>query len=169
VPGTRIRIPLSQRKLDRLLVFAFATFAFTSFAFDRLSAQYADLEAQRGFFVEYLVRFGRTVDPLLIANPMWLRLMCGLSAFVFGPFYLVLVVGLVRGDDRIRVPGLVYAAVMSYSLVVHLGVELLGELPPLNMPVFAATYVPYVVFPLLLAWRLRAPHPFTRPVDERGS
>lgn len=159
-------VPLRERKLDQLLIFGFLTFALTSFCFDRLAAMHADLEQVDGFFARYLVDYGRAVDPLVLANPLWLRIMCGISAFGMGPFYLVMVRAFVRGDERIRVPALVYVCAMAYSLVVHLGVEFLGDLRPLNLPVFWAAYAPYMAIPLLLAWRMWHPHPFSRPASE---
>jgi hypothetical protein len=158
----RRSIPLRERKLDQLLIFGFLTFAFTSFCFDRLAATYPDLEQVDSFFARYLVVYGRTVDPLVLANPLWLRIMSGISAFGMGPFYCVLARAFVKGDERIRIPALIYVCAMYYSLVVHLGVEFLGDLRPLNLPVFWAAYAPYMVIPLLLAWRMRGPHPFTR-------
>jgi hypothetical protein len=163
VSELRRTIPLRKRKLDQLLIFAFATFALTSFCFDRCAVLYADLEAQDGFFVRYLVWYGKTVDPLVLANPLWLRIMSGISAFVMGPFYLLLVRALVKGDERIRLPAIVYGVIISYSMIVHLGVEFFGDLPPLNTPLLLATYAPYVVFPLILIGRMWAPHPFTKP------
>lgn len=162
--GRRV-IPLSQRKLDQLLIFVFATFAFTSFAFDRLAFLYADLEGQEGFFVEYLVQYGKTVDPLVLANPLWLRIMCGISAFMMGPFYFVMIRAFIKGDDRIRIPAFIYSCAITYSMVVHMSVEFWGDLPPLNVPVLLAAYAPYAIFPLVLAWRMRHPHPFTVQTD----
>lgn len=167
--ATRRSIPLRKRKLDQLLIFGFLTFAFTCFAFDRLAATHADLEQVDSFFARYLVAYGRTVDPLVLANPLWLRIMSGISAFVMGPFYFVMVRAFVKGDERIRIPALIYVCAISYSMVVHLGVEFFGDLPPLNVPVLLATYAPYAVIPLLLAWRMRGPHPFTAPPDSAVS
>jgi hypothetical protein len=169
--AARRPVPLRQRKLDQVLIFGFLTFAFTCFAFDRLAATHADLEQVDGFFARYLVVYGRTVDPLVLANPLWLRIMSGISAFAMGPFYFVMVRAFVKGDERIRIPALIYVCAILYSMVVHFGVEFFGDLPPLNLPVFLATYAPYVVVPLLLAFRMRDPHPFTVPAesaDEAG-
>ena len=166
MPSERRRVPLRERKLDQLLIFGFLTFAFTSFCFDRLAATHADLEQVDSFFARYLVEYGRAVDPLVLANPLWLRIMSGISAFLMGPFYLIMVRAFVRGDERIRIPALVYVCAIAYSLVVHLGVEFLGDIKPLNLPVFWATYAPYMVVPLLLAWRMRHPHPFSAVAAE---
>lgn len=156
-------VPLRRRKLDQLLIFGCLTFALTSLCFDRLAIMYADLESATGidaYLARYLILYGKNVDPLVLANPLWLRIMSGISAFVMGPFYLLLARALVKGQSFIRVPALVYAGVMLYSMVVHLGMEIFGDLPPANVPLMVAAYAPYVVFPLALIWRMRTPDPF---------
>ena len=94
-------------------------------------------------------------DPLVVANPLFLQVMSGISAFVFGPLYFWLARGLWRRDPKVRAPALFWVVAMIYSMIVHVAVELWGELPPPNLMVFVGVYAPYVVVPLLVAWRVR--------------
>jgi Mn2+/Fe2+ NRAMP family transporter len=89
--------------------------------------------------------------------------MSGISAFVFGPLYLYFVHGFLQRRNTIRTPAIVYAVVMLYSMVVHIVVELWGDLPPPNLLVFAGVYAIYVIAPVLLLWRMRDARPFGEP------
>ncbi len=99
--------------------------------------------------------------------PVWMRFVTGLSAFVYAPFYLVLVYALIRGRNWIQLPAVIYATmIVTLTGVVVFGVEFIGEQPyrtpnPLG---FLAYNLPYVLIPLLLLIRMRKPEPFTRKV-----
>src|SRR5450830_1803223 len=97
--------------------------------------------------------------------PVWMRLVTGLSAFVYGPFYLVLVFAIVRGRNWIQLPAVIYATMISVITgVIVFGVEFFGEpqYKTHNPVKFLAFNLPYVVIPLILLARMRKPEPFTR-------
>ncbi len=48
-----------------------------------------------------------------------LRVQTALSVFVYGPFYLVLLVALVKRTDFIRVPALVFAGALGSNVVIY--------------------------------------------------
>jgi len=104
-------------------------------------------------------------DPLFMHPPIWMRFVTGLSAFVYAPFYLVLVYALIKGKNWIQLPSVIYATmIVTLTGVVVYGVEFLGELEyrtpnPLG---FLAYNTLYVLIPLLLLIRMRKPEPFTR-------
>ncbi len=104
-------------------------------------------------------------DPLFMHPPVWMRLVTGLSAFVYGPFYLVLAWALVKGKNWIQLPAVIYATMISsLTGIVVFGVEFFGE-PQFQTPnpvKFLSFNTPYVVIPLLLLARMRKPMPFTR-------
>jgi hypothetical protein len=158
-------IPLSARRLDWVFIIGFCVFALTSFFPDRHAAMNADPTAGEGLLAEMMVGYGRDIDPLVAANPMWLRIMSGISAFVMGPFYLILVASFVKGWNRIRMPAIVYASAILYSLVVHVTMELIGPHPPANTPLLLLVYLPYAALPAALAWRMRSTKPFSAPRD----
>ncbi len=145
-----------MRRIDAFFVVTFASFAATSFLFDRTAALDIVGPDSADPFARALYWYGVRYDPLVVANPLFLRVMSAISAFVFGPFYVWLVRGFLRRDERIRTPAVVYGWVMLYSMVVHVAVELWGELPPPNLPVFFGVYAMYVVAPALLLWRMRS-------------
>ena len=137
-----------------MLAATFLGFAATSFLFDRAAALDWVGPDVADPFGRALWWFAQRWDPLVGQNPLFLRVMSGISAFVFGPFYLVLAWALVKGRAWIRTPAIAYAVVMLYSMVVHVAVELWGELPPPNLPVFFGVYAAYVIAPIVLLRRM---------------
>ena len=87
-------------------------FAATSFLFDRAAAMDTVGPDSADPFGRALWMYGMRFDPLVAENPLFLRLMSGISAFVFGPFYVVLAWGLVKGRNWIRMPTIVWASAM---------------------------------------------------------
>lgn len=152
--------PRRTRLLDALLIATFASFALTSFLFDRTAALDIVGPDSSDPFARAVWWYGNKYDPLVAANPLFLQVMSGLSAFVFGPFYLYLCHGLWKRSPSVRVPAIAYAWTMLYSMVVHTAVELWGDLPPPNLLVFVGVYAIYGIAPALLLWRMREPDPF---------
>jgi hypothetical protein len=143
--------------LDAMLVATMVAFAGTSFLFDRAAALDHVSPDSSDPFGRWLWWFGTNYDPLVAANPWFLRVMSGISAFVMGPFYLWAARALWRGDPRLKAPALIYAAVMLYSMVVHIAVEVWGDMPPPNLVVFTLMYAPYCALPILLVRRVGMP------------
>lgn len=104
-------------------------------------------------------------DTLFLHPPIWMRFVTGLSAFVYAPFYIVLVYALIRGRNWIQIWAVIYATmIVTLTGVVVFGVEFLGE-PEWRTPNpagFLAFNLPYVLIPLLLLIRMRKPEPFAR-------
>jgi hypothetical protein len=104
-------------------------------------------------------------DPLFMHPPIWMRFVTGLSAFVYAPFYLVLVYALIKGKNWIQLPSVIYATmIVTLTGIVVFGVEFLGE-PEYRTPNplgLLAYNTLYVLIPLLLLIRMRKPEPFTR-------
>ena len=146
------RAPLPA--IDRVLVAACVAFAATSLLFDRAAALDWVGPEVGDPFGRALYWYAAKYDPLVAQNPLWLRVMSGISAFVFGPFYFVLGWGIAKRRRWIRAPAIVYAAVMLYTMVVHVVVELWCDTPPPNIPVFLGTYLGYAVVPAVLLRRM---------------
>lgn len=154
-------LDLSDRPKDRWFILGFAIFACTSVFVDRLAALDADFCAEDRLWGA-LCWYGRNLDPLFLANPQWLRVMSGISAWVFGPMYLLLAWAFWRGVDAVRMPAIAWAIAMIYSMMVHLWMEVFGDHPPPNLALLLAIYLPYLVLPFAVLGRLRSPTPFTR-------
>ncbi|MEM6997186.1 MAG: emopamil-binding family protein [Myxococcota bacterium] len=140
--------------VDRALVATFVSFAATSLLFDRAAALDWVGPDVADPFGRALWWYGTHFDPLVAENPLFLRVMSALSAFVFGPFYFVLAWGLAKRRAWIRLPAVAYASVMLYSMGVHVVVELWCDTPPPNLWVFFGTYLAYIAAPLVLLRRM---------------
>lgn len=153
--------PLRARPLDLILTLTFAGFGLVAFTFDVTQAIEQDLLTSTNPLATPIVMYAEMADPMVVANPIHLQVMSGLSAMVFGPLHIMIVVMLTRGLDRFRVPALMAASMMVYANTLHTVVELIGPWPPSNLPMMLAVYAPYVLAPLALIWRLRHPQPFS--------
>lgn len=140
---------------DAAIAATLVGFAATSLLFDRAAA--LDLVAvdSPDPFGRMLWWFGTTYDPLVAQNPWFLRVMSAISAFVYGPFYLWAALALWRRNASLRTPALIYASTILYSMIVHVAVEVWGDLPPPSLLIFGLVYAPYCVLPVALVMRCR--------------
>jgi hypothetical protein len=168
-PGLTTRTSRGLTASDRALIACFALFAFTSLVME----PYFVLGDGLARFHDPLGRawyyYAASWDPLFLDAPPFLRLICGIDLFVFGPFYLVAIYAFVRRRDWIRIPGLLYATAMLYSMVVYFGAELWTERGRANLALVFLINVPYPIVAVALAVRLRRPAPFATPTLPRAA
>lgn len=159
-------LTLRDRKIDIFFAVFFAAFTITSIISDLLPTVGVDFShPSSNFFVNSNYWYAHDADPLFMRPPDWMRIVTGLSAFVYMPFYVVLVVSLLRGLNWIQLPSVIYATmIVTLTGVVVFGVEFWGEAAyrTQNPAKFLAFNLPYVLMPLLLLIRMRKPAPFTR-------
>jgi hypothetical protein len=165
VPTTRttphVR-PLRERRGDWFFVLAFAFFTWSSFFSDIVPALGLPIVADSpNLLVRGVWLYAEDADPLLIANPHYMQISTFISAFVFGPFYAVLVWSFVRGWNGIRIPALMYVSAMTYGMVTFLWNEFAGPMPPTRLGWFFGWNLPYLFIPLALGWRMRKVDPFS--------
>jgi hypothetical protein len=159
-------LPLRQRKIDVFFIVIFSLFTVTSLISDLLPTIGVNFShPSSNFFANSNWWYAHDADPLFMNPPTWMRIVTGLSAFVYMPFYIVLVVSIVRRWNWIQLPSVIYAtAIVTLTGVVVFGVEFFGE-PQYRTPnplKFLVFNLPYVLIPLLLLVRMRKPLPFTR-------
>lgn len=161
-PSLRLR----DRPVDILLIALFSAFTVTSLISDLLPTLGVDISApSSNFFVNSNWWYAHDTDPLFAHPPVWMRIVTGLSAFLYMPFYIVLVVSLVRGWNWIQLPSVIYATMIaSITGIIVFGVEFFGEAQwrTPNPVKFLAFNLPYVLVPILLLVRMRKPLPFAR-------
>jgi hypothetical protein len=159
-------LPLRARPIDIVFVAVFAAFTVTSLISDLLPTIGVDIShPSSNFFVNSNWWYVHDTDPLFMTPPVWMRIVTGLSAFVYMPFYVLLVIALIRGWNGIQLPSVMYATMIAgITGVIVFGVEFFGEaqwVTP-NPVKFLAFNLPYVLIPILLLIRMRKPLPFTR-------
>jgi hypothetical protein len=159
-------LPLRKRPIDIFFSVVFLTFAITCGISDAIPTLGIPMSADSAnFLARANYWYAMDADPLFMNPPVWMRFVTGLSAFVYGPFYLVLVYSLIKGINRIQLPAVIYATMISsLTGIVVFGVEFFGEAPfrTPNPTKFLLFNLPYVLIPLLLLVRMRKPNPFHR-------
>ena len=160
-------LPLSRRRIDIFFAIMFAVFTVTSGIADLVPTLGIDFsQPSDNFLVNSNYWYAHDADPLFMNPPVWMRIVTGLSAFVYGPFYIVLVYAFLRGRNWIQLPAVIYATMISsITGIIVFGVEFFGEpeFQTQNPAKFLAFNLPYVLIPLLLLIRMRKPLPFNRP------
>jgi hypothetical protein len=161
-----VTLPLKQRKFDYLFLVFFSWAFITCIISDAIPTLGVVESPHSGNILARLnYSYASVNDPLFLHPPIWMRFVTGLSAFVYAPFYLVLVYSILKGKEWIQLFAVIYGTLISgITGVVVFGVEFFGE-PQWRTPhpwVFLAYNGPYVLIPLLLIIRMRKPLPFQR-------
>jgi hypothetical protein len=163
---TLANLPLRRRGFDFVFIVFFCWAFVTCIISDAIPTlgivQSAD---SPNILAQWNYAYASVNDPLFLNPPVWMRFVTGLSAFVYAPFYVVLVYALITARNWIQLPSVIYATMIaSITGIVVFGVEFFGE-PEWRTPNplgFLAFNLPYVLIPLLLLIRMRKPMPFTR-------
>jgi len=111
-------------------------------------------------FVDMVHSYGSSLDPLLLARPVWWQMTIWLDVLFYGPFYAAAIYAFVKGRDWIRIPAIFYSGMLFADVFIILGEEYAGlHAAPHFMQVLALN-LPWLLVPLLLAYRLRRESPF---------
>jgi EXPERA (EXPanded EBP superfamily) len=165
-PPDRPSLVLRERRIDIFFAVVFAAFTVTSLISDLLPTVGVNFShPSSNFFVNSNYWYAHDADPLFMNPPDWMRIVTGLSAFVYMPFYVVLVYALLTARNWIQLPSVIYATMIAtITGVIVFGVEFFGDTATRthNPAKFLAFNLPYVLLPLLLLVRMRRPMPFAR-------
>ena len=155
---------LLKRPFDAFLVFWFCVFAFTSLVYEQYIVFGVDLAKTTEPIGWSWYWYAKSFDPVFLKTPLWLRIMCGIDAYVFGPMYLYLIWAFIKEKDSVRIPALLYGSAIVYSTLVYFGWEFLSPAnrAEANLPVVVLVNIPYTIVPLMLMWRVRYARPFER-------
>ena len=145
---------LRERPRDLALVGFFVLFAFTSLVMEMYIVFDVDLATCTDPFGRAWHLYASRWDPLFLDTPLWLRIMCGIDGFVFGPIYLALIYGFVRRREWVRELGLMFAAAIIYSTIVYFTYEVVAEAGRADLLMVFVVNLPYTIVPLALAARL---------------
>jgi hypothetical protein len=91
--------------------------------------------------------------PTLIASLLF-------DGFVQSPFLLVLVYALLRARAWIRVPALVYCGAAIANMYFYFFATWFGAHPPPHPAIYWPLNLPWLIAPIVLAWRLWRDPPF---------
>lgn len=169
-------VPLRQRKVDWVFVGFFVfNFVFVSYMIDLECVLIRDTT---NFdypvwppepFVRLVHWYGRNYDPLLMARPPFWMMTMYIDVFVFGPFYAVALYAFIRGRDWIRIPAIIWAAMMITNVCIILNEEIHGEYRTDHLPLVVLLNLSWLILPVLTLWRMvSTAHPFTLAADDAG-
>jgi hypothetical protein len=158
---------LSQRPLDIAFIAFFAiNLGFITYGVDIEQLTVADpqhftypLWPPRAI-VDLVHWWGRNFDPPLMAREAWWRATIWIDVLGFGPFYAAAIFAFVKGRDWIRLPSLLWAAMMTTNVIVILFEELAGAHATPRPGVVVAANLPWLLMPALTVARMRREHPF---------
>ncbi len=146
-----------SRLWDWVLIITLLAMALAALCMDRSAALDLCSADSPDPFGRALWGYGERYDPLVSQNPHFLRVMSGVSAFVFGPLEVIIAYGIWQRRAWVRTPAFVWSVAMLYSMVVHTIIELWGDVPPPNPVIAVAAYLAYIIVPVALLWRMRRP------------
>lgn len=166
-------LPLRQRPYDWFFIVAFSLFTCTSIITDSVNGLNGQLDPHSAYFFERYIyhSYAAKADPLLIVNPPQVRVSAFISAFIWLPLYVYFVAGFVRGNARIRVPGLIYGGALTHGMITYMAEGMFGQvaregwrlLPEVQQPDTAYYFwvnLPYLLLPALMIVRMWRPDPF---------
>jgi hypothetical protein len=161
-----VNLPLGRRPVDIAFIVIFAAMIVTCIISDSIEGLGIPQTATTtNILAQWNYTYSSQYDPLYLSEPLWLRFISGTSAFLYLPFYVILIISLVKGWNRIQIFAVIYATmIISLTGIPIFGVEFFGgpgERTP-NAVGFLLYNGPYVLFPLILLLRMRKPLPFTR-------
>ncbi|HUI93123.1 MAG TPA: emopamil-binding family protein [Chitinivibrionales bacterium] len=154
-------IPLGRRPLDIAIIgFFIFNAVFITYFFDLEqvvipnTAHFTYPLWPPRFLVDLAHWWGKHYDPLLYARPVWWRATIWIDVLLFGPFYFVAIWAFAKGKNWIRLPGIIYSAVMLTNVTIILSEEIGGPYATPNLPSVVGANASWIIFPLLIIWRL---------------
>ncbi len=167
-------VPLRQRRGDWVLLgFFWLNLLLITYTFDLEQVIVADVSRfsyplwPPAFVVDLAHWWGRRFDPLLLARPVWWKATIWIDLLFFGPFYAAAIYAFTRGREWIRLPAILWAAVMMTNVTIILSEEAFGPFASPALAAVVAANASWLVFPVLVIVRVtRRPPLFGRASSE---
>lgn len=153
----------SLSSLDYCLVYVFYVFAFTALVFEPLYYLGCDWNYETCYYEGYssLVSICKSIwliycrwDPLFFAPPDWLKVMCYIEVFLFGPLYALSAYGLHNRSKWLPFIALPFSGALFYSTIVYFVMEFVYTEPGTNLLLVFIVNIPWSIFPVLLGYRV---------------
>lgn len=111
--------------------------------------------------LQWLYEWAIAEEPQHLDPPMVLMASTTLDGFVHSPFLLFLLYALWRQRNWIRLPALLFAGSAVTNMFFYFYETFNGAHPPPNTFYYLVFNLPWLLFPMLLAWRMWPEKPFT--------
>lgn len=157
-------LPLSARKGDIFYVIIFTLFMTTSFVTDSLNGINPELVPDSPNIMEQIIykTYAVKADPALIVNYPTIRVSAGISAFFWGPLYLIFIMGFIKGWNRIRNWGFLYGCALTSSMILYMSEGLFGFHASPQPLLYIVTNIAYILIPFSMIFRMWKQEPFGR-------
>ncbi len=93
-------------------------------------------------------------DPLFIAPPLWLRVLCTIEVVLFGPLYIICAYGIQKNKKWLSLVAFPFCGALVYGTIVYFAMEVLDPLPGTNMVMVFIVNIPWTIFPIILMYSL---------------
>lgn len=156
-------LPLRRRPLDILLIAFYSISALYGLLFSLPEALGVAVSADSPWPpLRLLYGWAVAEEPthLLRPLPLFLRSATAIDGFAHSPFLVVLIFALAAGKDWIRPWAILFAGSSITNMYYYFMQTLLGDHPPPNTLYYLAFNLPWLLMPMLLAWRMWRPRPF---------
>jgi hypothetical protein len=154
-------VALRQRPFDWLLVAFFVlNLLVITYLFDIEQVVVADPGHFQypiwppAFMVDAGHWWGRSFDPLLLARPVWWKATIWIDLLFFGPFYAFAIYAFIRAKEWIRVPAIIWAAVMMTNVTIILSEEIWGPHATPALGAVIGANASWLIFPILMLIRV---------------
>ncbi len=91
-------------------------------------------------------------DPIFMDIPLWLRVLCSIEVFVFGPLYIICAIGLIYNCKWMIHIGNLFAGALIYSTIVYFAMEFIDPIPTTNLLMVLIVNIPWTMMPIMLSW-----------------
>lgn len=117
---------------------------------DRIEAGWQPVSLLRRQFKKWVLE----CDPLLGHNPLWYWIIAIFSPVLYFPFYLSAIFAFLFQREWIRDWCIIWGSVLSSTTGVVILDEIWGPYPSPNVPKMLAAYLPWVIFPIAVIFRV---------------
>lgn len=157
--------PLRRRPLDLLLIAFYSISVLYGLIYSLPEAAGVPVSADSPWPpLRSLYAWAVAQEPthLMHPLPLFLRSATTIDGFVHSPFLLIMIYALITGKNWIRLWAILFAGSSITNMYYYFMQTLLGDHPPPNTLYYLAFNVPWLLMPMLLAWRMWKPQPFTQ-------
>mgnify|MGYP002528792163 CR=1 FL=1 len=106
--------------------------------------------------LQWLYDWSVAQEPAHLDPPPNLIAACLFDGFFQAPMLCFLMWGLIRQSESIRIPVLVYTGAAVTNMFFYFTQTFMGPHPPQDLLVYLPANLPWLIAPVILAWRVRS-------------
>lgn len=91
-------------------------------------------------------------DPLFLRPPAWLRVLCTIEVFIFGPLYGLTAIGIAKQSSWLKVIAYPFSGALIYSILVYFAMEFILSEPGTDFWMVILVNIPWTLVPCLLLY-----------------